>query len=432
MMVSSGRLLCDRAQQLMRMDDAVVVLCVVVELRAPLIDLREPRGVPVFLNVRQDLLKEGLCVGNDRIGRFDVLVDLRRVDVHVDDARAGGEMAGVGGNAVREARADADQQIAALDRPVSRNRAVHADHAEAQLVVIGHAADRHHGVRGRDLRLAHQGEQLAACVRDLDAAAVIDERALGLADHVRDGLQLFLADVVGLMHLDPALRDELGRRGSDILRDVDEHRTRTSGLRDAERLADGIRELLYVTYHEIVLGDRHGDAGDIDLLEGVSADEARADVAGDGDHRDGVHISRCDAGDEVGRARAARCEAHADLAGGTGIAVRRMSRALFMCRQNVMNAVAVFIKCVVDIEDRTARVAENGVNALLYERVDQNLRTVLYHAKPPPFYVLHTVYTVLINKKSLHLFHKETKTHPAVPLFLLCAQYTAQPLVSIL
>ena len=109
-----------------------------------------------------------------------------------------------------------------------------------------------------------------------------------------------------------------------------------------------------------------------------------------------------------------------------------MSRALFMCRQNVMNAVAVFIKCVVDIEDRTARVAENGVNALLYERVDQDLRTVLYHAKPPPFYVLHTVYTVLINKKSLHLFHKETKTHPAVPLFLLCAQYAAQPLVSIL
>lgn len=72
-----------------------------------------------------------------------------------------------------------------------------------------------------------------------------------------------------------------------------------------------------------------------------------------------------------------------------------MSRALFMCRQNVMNAVAVFIKCVVDIEDRTARVAENGVDALLYERVDQNLRTVLYHAKPPPFYVLHTVYTVV-------------------------------------
>ena len=389
------RLLCDRAQQLMRMDDAVVVLCVVVELRAPLIDLREPRGVPVFLNVRQDLLKEGLCVGNDRIGRFDVLVDLRRVDVHVDDARAGGKMAGVGGNAVREARADADQQVAALNRPCGRNRTVHADHAEAERLGIRDAADGHHGVRRRNIRLALQLQQHVACVRGFNTAAVIDHRTLGGGNHIRYGLQLFVRNLVGLVDLNLALRDKLTLSGGNILRDVDQHRTRTSGSGNAERIAHGVRQLLHIAHNEIVLGDRHGDAGDIDLLEGVSADEARADVAGDGDHRDGVHISRCDAGDEVGRARAARCEAHADLAGGTGIAVRRMSRALFMCRQNVMNAVAVFIKCVVDIEDRTARVAENGVNALLYERVNQNLRTVLYHAKPPPFYVLHTVYTVV-------------------------------------
>ena len=379
----------DRAEQLMRMDNAFVVLCAVVELLPPLGDLLKPCGVLVFLDVRQNLFKEGLCVGNDRASRFNVLVDLRGVDVHMDDAGARCEVAGVGGNAIGEACADAEQQVAALYRPVGGNRAVHADHAEAQRVVVGHAADRHHGVRGRDFRLAHQRQKRLACVRQLYAAAVVDERALGLVEHFSDGFQLFLADVVGFVHLDLALRDKLALCARDVLRDVDEYRTRTSGLCDTESLADGVRQLLYVANHEIVLGDRHGDAGDIDLLEGVASDEARADVAGDGNHRDGVHIGCCDAGDEVGRARSARCEAHADPAGRTCITVRRVSRALLVCRQNVMNAVAVLVKCVVDVENCTARITEDGINALLHERVDEDLRTVLYHAKPPPFSVIH-------------------------------------------
>ncbi len=71
---------------------------------------------------------------------------------------------------------------------------------------------------------------------------------------------------------------------------------------------------------------------------------AGADVAGDGNHRDGIHIRGSNTGYEVGRTRSARCQAHAYLAGRTGVAVRCVSRALFMCRQNVMNAVAVFYK----------------------------------------------------------------------------------------
>lgn len=52
-----------------------------------------------------------------------------------------------------------------------------------------------------------------------------------------------------------------------------------------------------------MLGDRHGDAGNVNLLERVAADEAGADVAGDGNHRDGIHIRGSNTGYKVGRTR---------------------------------------------------------------------------------------------------------------------------------
>ena len=51
----------------------------------------------------------------------------------------------------------------------------------------------------------------------------------------------------------------------------------------------------------------------------------------------------------------------------------------------MLNAVAVFVKRIIDIEDRAARIAEYRINSLLDEYIHQNLRTVLYHADPPPF-----------------------------------------------
>ena len=143
-----------------------------------------------------------------------------------------------------------------------------------------------------------------------------------------------------------------------------------------------------------MLGDRHGDAGNVNLLKGVAADEAGADVAGDGNHRDGIHISGSNTGYEVGRTRSARCQADAYLAGRTGVAVRCVCRALFVRGQNMSNAVAVFVKCVIDVQNRTAGITENGINSLLYKCVDQNLCAVLYHCESASFLSFqHSIHT---------------------------------------
>ena len=73
---------------------------------------------------------------------------------------------------------------------------------------------------------------------------------------------------------------------------------------DVERLGDRARDLGRVGDQEVVLGDRHRDAADVGLLEGVGADRAAPDLAGDGDDRDRVHVGVGERRHQVGRARA--------------------------------------------------------------------------------------------------------------------------------
>ncbi len=67
-----------------------------------------------------------------------------------------------------------------------------------------------------------------------------------------------------------------------VLRYIHKYRTGTPGLRDLERLADGGRDVFGAGDEVVVLGDGQGDAGDVDLLEGVGAEDFAADLAGDG------------------------------------------------------------------------------------------------------------------------------------------------------
>src|SRR5699024_7911200 len=133
----------------------------------------------------------------------------------------------------------------------------------------------------------------------------------------------------------PGQGGELGGLGGDVLDDIDEHRAGTAAPGDGEGLADNVGQLVDVPDHVVALGNRHGDAGNIDLLEGVLADEVLTDVARHKYHRRGIHIGRSDAGSQVGAAGTRGSEADADLAGGAGIAVGGVGRAQLVGRENM-------------------------------------------------------------------------------------------------
>jgi hypothetical protein len=165
---------------------------------------------------------------------------------------------------------------------------------------------------------------------------------------------------------------ERGLRLHGVLRHVDEHRPGTAGGGDVERLGDRARDLGGVGDQEVVLGDRHRDAADVRLLEGVGADRRAGDLAGDGDHRDGVHVGVGERGDQVGGARAAGGHADADLAGGGGVPLRRVPGALLVTDQDVPDPHRV-VERVVGREDRAAGDAEDVLGAGALQRGDQAL-----------------------------------------------------------
>ena len=160
-----------------------------------------------------------------------------------------------------------------------------------------------------------------------------DDRPLGRGDLGRGELELARMAV--------HVRPEAGQPGDDlvlgrvgraglllegVLGDVDVDRARPPGPGDVERLGDDARQVVGVADQVVVLGHRQGDAVDVDLLEGVLADQRAGHVAGDRDDRHGVQERRPDAGDEVRRARAGRAHAHARPARSPGRSRRRRAR----------------------------------------------------------------------------------------------------------
>ena len=212
------------------------------------------------------------------------LAQLGRVDVDVDDLGVRGELPDLAGDPVVEAAAERDQQVGLLHRRDRGVVAVHARHAEAQRMVVGERAPGHQ--RGDDVDVAQLGQRAQRLGGPglEDAATGVDDRPLRrqdqlgrLADHGRvalgDRVVAGQVDRVGPVPLH-------GRVGvlriDDVLGDVDEHRAGTAGRGDVERLADGLGDVLGRGHEEVVLGDPHGDAGDVRLLEGVGARAPRS------------------------------------------------------------------------------------------------------------------------------------------------------------
>ncbi len=159
-----------------------------------------------------------------------------------------------------------------------------------------------------------------------------------------------------------------------VLADVDEDGARPTRASDVEGLGDRARDLVGIGHEVVVLGDRHRDAADVRLLEGIGPDRAAGHLAGDRDDRHRVHVGVSNRGHEVGRARPRRGHAHADLSGRRGIPFSGVARALFVAHEDVAHLGGVHER-VVCRQDRATRDAEDRVDTDRLEREDKRLCT---------------------------------------------------------
>ena len=148
------------------------------------VGLRGP-AVEQLADRPHDLRRHVAAVADDRHVGSAHLALLGGVDVDVDDLGLGREAVDLAGDAVVEAGAEGDEQVAALHRRHGGGVAVHARHAQRQRVVVGEGAACHQ--RGDDVDAGQLGElaHLLGGAGLEHAAADVEHRALGGEDHLR-------------------------------------------------------------------------------------------------------------------------------------------------------------------------------------------------------------------------------------------------------
>ena len=243
---------------------------------------------------------DGLDVTHDRDVGVPVLADLGRIDIGVDHLGVGREGVQLAGHPVVETGAEGDQQIAALQGGNRGHGAMHPGHPQVLDVAVRERAAGHQGGHHRDAGQLGQFGQLVAGLPANHSAADVEHRLAGRDDQLGGLLDLAAVRLgVGLV----SRQIEIRRPGKcalalqHVLGNVDENGAVPAGGGNVERLGDRPRDVVSVANQEVVLGDRHGHAGDVRLLEGVGADQRPADLPGDGDHRDGVHLGIGQRGD---------------------------------------------------------------------------------------------------------------------------------------
>jgi len=293
----------------------------------------------------------------------------------VDDRRARGEAVELAGDAVVEAGAEAHEQVALLQGGHRGDAPVHAGHPQVLRVAVGERAAGHQGRDDGDAGQLGEDAQLGGRAGLQHAAADVQHRPRGARDQPRG-----LADLLGVRPGRRAVARQVqhGRpregalRLQDVLGQVDQDGARASGAGQVEGLGDRAGDVVGRLHEEVVLGDRHRDADDVGLLEGVRADRGARHLAGDGHQRDAVHVGVGDRRDEVGRARAARRHRDADLAGRLRVPLRGVPAALLVPDEDVPQPHAVEQR-VVGGQDRAAGDAEHDLRTDALERAHERL-----------------------------------------------------------
>ena len=231
--------------------------------------------------------------------------------------------------------------------------------------------------RDRHLQCLGQQDQIVRGLAVDDATTDVQHRLARVSNQIGcrpDVLKLAreLRAVPNKVDRIDVLEVDLGQL--EVLGDIHEHGAGSASARDVERLVDRLRDVLCLLDQERMLDDRHHDARDIGLLKSIGADQVRGHLAGDRDQRRRVEERVGNRRDQVRGARATGGDADADFAGGAGVALRHVARALLVAHQHVLNGVIDCHEGVVERQDRAAGDAPADRDVLGLERSDDRLR----------------------------------------------------------
>ena len=119
-----------------------------VSLQAP--DILDPLAAVLHLDMRHEFPQNFAQVADQGHIHFDVLIDFRLIDVHVDFLCIGRVGLQASCHAIVEAHAEGQQQVGFLDCVIHPGLSVHAHHAEIQEVRSRHRSKSQQRERHRN------------------------------------------------------------------------------------------------------------------------------------------------------------------------------------------------------------------------------------------------------------------------------------------
>ena len=352
-------------------------------LALPDFELNEPLSMVLLLNVVVEDLKNLLYITDNVIIGLYVLVDFVFVYINMDNISLVAELLGVACYAVGESGAAGDDEVALLSRHTRSVGAVHTNVAHIESVARGNTSESHKRTAyGRVDFLGELDELVGSVCADYTAARE-DERIFSLIDKLNSlcdvsGIGNLVADILG-----GSERAEVCHLSRDVLGDVDEHGAFSAVCSESEGCADRGSEVFDPLDEVAALCDRLDDVYYVYLLEAVASEEIDVNVTRDNYHGDTVYICRGDTRYGIGSARTRGGHTNSDLARGSGVTVRRVSRSLFVSGEDMIDFVAVLIQSVVGVQSRASGITENGVNALFDQTLADDLRACKLHNISP-------------------------------------------------
>ena len=133
------------------------------------------------------------------------------------------------------------------------------------------------------------------------------------------------------------------------------------------------------------------NACDINFLEGIFSKKGSSNITGNCYHRNRVHTRGGNSGYQVGCTWAGSCQTHADLSCCTGVTVCCVGSSLLMGSKYMFNFITVSVKGVINVQNSSAWISENGIHALLQQTFYDDLRSCKLQ-----FHFLLVYYTVKI------------------------------------
>ena len=304
-----------------------------------------------------------------------VFIKFGGIDIDVDDGRFLGEFRNFACDAVIKADAEGQKEVGIIHRVVRVNGAVHAEPFEGLGIVFRETTDAHESCGHRNTGGTGKFEEVGFGSRSDDASADIEYGTIGFFDEAENFMEGYLvwcwrSVVAGDIHL--GRPSHLSGSFLNVFRDIDHDGAGSARGGDMEGFRHDPGNISWMHHEIAVFDDGEGNAENIGFLEGASADGSRGDLAGDGNHRNGVHVGIGDTRDEIGGAWAGSGHHDADFAGRARIAFGHESSTLFMAGKNGTDLFGAGER-LVEHHACTTGIGEDGVDAGVLESLDEEI-----------------------------------------------------------